>query len=365
MKQVALISLVCAIWLADKRRRNSTLSKSVTSEPPPAVNRSSTYVIPRAETHDNITASQVACAPAGATSEPAPSTSSTNAILQWTFLSLLSVALCLTAAKGSWDVFAVLVAAAVLQLSGQRMFRLGSDSDGNGECPGRRSCLSVGTMTALRPIAGAAAFKSPAPARLLLPDQRLGGVWVKDATRSDSMDEATSAMRLNGIVRTAVRLIRGLELDPEALKAGRFDLAIFSIITFFKIRESYLLDGTVASYNRRDLRRGKHAAFVAVQPDGSIVLSVSWGEPLAGTGTDHFAIAPAAAEGLGVERGTADQPSRVGADGNLLVVTSTFRLAETGRTVTYRTTYVRAGCGRRHQHQQVHDHDINRVPQQW
>ncbi|GLI70886.1 hypothetical protein VaNZ11_015909 [Volvox africanus] len=362
MKQFALISLACAIWLANKRRRNSTFSN--TNEPSPAVNRSSTYVIPRAEAQDNIPAAQVASAPAGARTQPAPSTSSTDTMLQWTFLSLMSVALYLTAAKGSWDVFAVLVAAAVLQLSGQRMVWLGSDSEGSAESPGKRACLSVGTVTAQRPISGAAALKATAPTRLLLPDQRLGGVWVKDPTRSDSMDEATSAMRLNGIVRTAIRLIRGLELDPEALKAGRFDMAIFSVITFFKVRESYLLDGTVASYNRRDLRRGKHAAFVTVQPDGSIVLSVSWGEPLAGTGTDHFAIASAATEGLGPERGTADQPSMVGADGNVLVVTSTFRLVETGRTVTYRTTYVRAGRGRHHQQQQVHDNDISRVPQQ-
>jgi hypothetical protein len=49
------------------------------------------------------------------------------------------------------------------------------------------------------------------------------------------MDEATAVMRLNGIVRTAVRLIRGLEIDLEALKGGRFNMAIFSVIAFFKV----------------------------------------------------------------------------------------------------------------------------------
>ncbi|GIM12793.1 hypothetical protein Vretimale_16028 [Volvox reticuliferus] len=218
MKHVAVLSLACAIWLANKRRRNSTLLKSVTSEFPPAVNHSSAYVMPSAEAHEHIPAAQVSYAPAAATTDPAPSTPRTGVMLQRIFLILLSVALCLTAAKGSWDVFALLVAAAVVQLGIQRVCWLRSDSEGSGGCPGRKSCMSVGAMAALRPR-GAAALM--APAQLLVPDQRLGGVWVKDPTRSDSMDEATSAMRLNGIVRTAIRLIRGLELDPEALKAGR------------------------------------------------------------------------------------------------------------------------------------------------
>ena len=47
------------------------------------------------------------------------------------------------------------------------------------------------------------------------------------------MDEACSVMRLNGLVRTAVRLIRGVELS--GLEQRRFDMAVFSIIAWFKV----------------------------------------------------------------------------------------------------------------------------------
>lgn len=42
--------------------------------------------------------------------------------------------------------------------------------------------------------------------------QRLGGVWVKDKAASDSMEPACALMQLNGLIRTAIRLIRGLEI---------------------------------------------------------------------------------------------------------------------------------------------------------
>ncbi|EFJ43590.1 hypothetical protein VOLCADRAFT_96212 [Volvox carteri f. nagariensis] len=253
-------------------------------------------------------------------------------------------------AKGSWDVFALLVAAAVLQLGGQLTRWLGS---GSGRSSGNRrsksSHGSAGAAAARRTGGGSVVVSDVAASpTVLLPDPRLGGVWVKDPERSDSMDEATAVMRLNGLVRTAIRLIRGLEIDPEALKAGRFDMAIFSVISFFKVRESYRLDGTVAHFNRRDLRRGKHTASIAVQPDGSVVLSISW----AAAGSE-----PVAAAGglMGYGSTTTQQPEAAPNGGDLLVVTSKLRVAGAARQIVYRTTYVRAGRGSK----QHHDHRHN------
>ncbi|GLC38427.1 hypothetical protein PLESTB_001579200 [Pleodorina starrii] len=365
MKHVAVLSLAVAAWLVDRKRRSSTHSKRGNGEPPPTASRSGPAVNQR--THGGSTG--VPAAPpvppplaAAPSPSPAPSKSVVGAVLQWIFLILLGAALSLTAAKGSWDVFAVLVAAAVLQLGGQLIRWLGGGGGGSGS---RRVRAPRGSaVAASRRVGGGAAVGAPdVPPRVLVPDLRLGGAWIKDPSRSDSMDEATSYIRLNGIVRTAVRLIRGLEIDPTALQAGRFDMAITSVIAFFKVRESYQLDGAVGHFNRRDLRRGKHTASVAVQPDGSVVLSVSWGEPLAGNGTDRFVLIPEAATAAPAEPsmaagGAALSDRTAGqlapADGDLLVVTSTLKLAEAGpaaRPVVYRTTYVRAGRGRRQQQQ--------------
>mgnify|MGYP001807155569 CR=1 FL=1 len=221
-----------------------------------------------------------------------------------------------------------------------------------------------------------------------------------------------------------------------------------------QVRESYPLDGTVGYFNRRDLRRGgargercvlkgvswwemppclcvcmcscckyisaptcpvstrkllrplpppaapptlpspaagKHAASVCVQPDGSLILSVSWGEPLAGTGTDHFVLVPAAAAATAAAAAAASEPAaaagggpgavgssagsvsgstagvyvggggagaggREANPGDLLVVTSSIRLAGGGAPVTYRTVYVRGGHHHHHHQQQQQEH---------
>ncbi|KAG2428837.1 hypothetical protein HYH02_014249 [Chlamydomonas schloesseri] len=353
-------------------------------------------------------------APAAAAAPPAPKSNIVSGALQSVFLLLLGAALALTGVKRQWDVFGVLLAAASVQLGGQLAKWLGSSSSSSGSSGSRRGAGassrtprggrgSNGTgaapaagagMTVVGPAGAAEGIRAHPVA--LRPDIRMGGVWVKDAARSDSMDAAVAAMRLNGLVRTAIRLIRGLELDPAALAAGRFDMAIFSIIAWFKVRESYQLDGTVGYFNRRDLRRGKHAASVCVQPDGSLVLSVSWGEPLAGTGTDHFVLVPAAAAATAAAAAAGEQDATGGgvvgssagsvsgsvvgvygagggggggggagasgrgvgegaaSPGDLLVVTSSIRLAGAAAPVTYRTVYVRAGHHHHHQQQQQH-----------
>ncbi|GFR41900.1 hypothetical protein Agub_g2690 [Astrephomene gubernaculifera] len=203
------------------------------------------------------------------------------------------------------------------------------------------------------------------------PDARLTGVWVKDPSRSDPLDEAMDAMQLGGLTRTAVRLVRGLELDVRG--GSRFELAVFSVVPWFKVRERYPLDGSEVQCGRRDLRRGKHSGSVAVQPDGSLLLSFTWGEPFAGSGYDHLAVVPAAtlaaaavapapadpteagasaggdSSGAGAAAAAAEPgsggASGGGGGGEVLVVTSVMKVGGAAggacRTVTYRTVYVR------------------------
>lgn len=61
----------------------------------------------------------------------------------------------------------------------------------------------------------------------------------QDGHRSESMDGACRLMHLNGIVRQAIRLIKGLEihvLQGEALAAPVFEMAVFSVLPWFKVR---------------------------------------------------------------------------------------------------------------------------------
>jgi len=45
------------------------------------------------------------------------------------------------------------------------------------------------------------------------------------------MEEAVRVMQLKPLMRTAIRLVKGLEINQTA---DRFDLAVFSIISWFK-----------------------------------------------------------------------------------------------------------------------------------
>ena len=56
---------------------------------------------------------------------------------------------------------------------------------------------------------------------------------------------------MNGLLRLAVGLVRGLELD---VTQDTFHVAVFSVIAWFKVRERYSLTGELSSWKRRDLR---------------------------------------------------------------------------------------------------------------
>ncbi|KAG1668775.1 hypothetical protein FOA52_006028 [Chlamydomonas sp. UWO 241] len=114
-------------------------------------------------------------------------------------------------------------------------------------------------------------------------DPRLAGVWLKDTVCSDSMDGACDAMHLHGIIRSAVRLVRGIELRPGAPTStvgaggggdainpnhGRpvLDLAVFSVLPWFKVRERYEVGGEPSFHARRDLRRGRARCSASLLP---------------------------------------------------------------------------------------------------
>lgn len=146
------------------------------------------------------------------------------------------------------------------------------------------------------------------PSVVYTPDIRLAGTWIKDGRASDPMNTACDIMCLNGVVRMAVSLVKGLEIQLKpvvsrtdaddalanisitAPPAIEIHVAVFSVISWFKVREHYQLGpgAPLASFNRRDLRRGKHSGSGTVLPDGGVRLDLGWGEPYSGKGYDEF-----------------------------------------------------------------------------
>jgi hypothetical protein len=144
---------------------------------------------------------------------------------------------------------------------------------------------------------------------------------AQDRERSDSMAEACDAAQLNGLLRRAVNLMKGLEI---ALTPEGFSFAVLSVIPLLKIYERcdprpcascsctctqlavampvtmhrllhpdchrvcrYSFDGTITRFGRRDMRRGK--AYGRVEPTPAGVMCVSrWDEPLPGWGKELF-----------------------------------------------------------------------------
>jgi len=86
------------------------------------------------------------------------------------------------------------------------------------------------------------------------------GTWLKDKDASDPMDEAISLAGLSGLMKQAIKLIKGIEVKQEDEK---FQFGLFSVISWFKITEAYTLDGQSSKHMRRDLRSGKHTAKIS------------------------------------------------------------------------------------------------------
>ena len=68
------------------------------------------------------------------------------------------------------------------------------------------------------------------------------------------MDQACNAMKIGGIIRAAIGLIKGIEI--KGFEEGEFQLDVLSGILWFRVKEVYPLDDTVVKHRRRDMRRG-------------------------------------------------------------------------------------------------------------
>ncbi|KAK3247551.1 hypothetical protein CYMTET_42956 [Cymbomonas tetramitiformis] len=118
--------------------------------------------------------------------------------------------------------------------------------------------------------------------------QKLVGRWVKDQAQSDRMDEAASLMQLNWVTRKAVRLINGLEI---AISEDVFTLTVLSVIPWFKVVESYPMNGSEKKHRRRDLRLGDvRGNLVLSAQDDSAELTLHWGKPISGSETSSFVL---------------------------------------------------------------------------
>ncbi|GIL92453.1 hypothetical protein Vretimale_6445 [Volvox reticuliferus] len=112
----------------------------------------------------------------------------------------------------------------------------------------------------------------------------LSGTWIKNRESSQSMEDAMNLMRLNGIVRQAVKLVKGVHIKVEP---DNFTFTVFSFISWFKVKEVYPMNGDERHYRRRDLRRG--GAMGRVEPQGrNIQVHLRWNDPFGGQGRDFF-----------------------------------------------------------------------------
>mmetsp|Transcript_31004 Transcript_31004/g.68772 ORF Transcript_31004/g.68772 Transcript_31004/m.68772 type:complete len:354 (+) Transcript_31004:90-1151(+) len=116
-------------------------------------------------------------------------------------------------------------------------------------------------------------------------DMALNGSWEKVPELSQSQDPAVDILQLNGIAKTAIKMFKGMELR---VTEDYIEMGAFSVVPFLKVSgERYALNGEVALYNRRDLRKGKQRAYVKLEAHGGLTIFYKWDEPLAGQACDE------------------------------------------------------------------------------
>jgi hypothetical protein len=145
---------------------------------------------------------------------------------------------------------------------------------------------------------------------------RFNGVWLKDDKASDSLAKPMDLIHMPFLLRKAVFLIVGLELN---LSRDAFLFTVTSRIRWFKIHELYSTDSLQPRrLQRRDLRGSAYGRCAVT--DRGVELSVQWDEPHAGR-----------------ERSTLS----VSEDGSVLTAQSRIELVKTGESVSYKTVYRR------------------------
>lgn len=110
--------------------------------------------------------------------------------------------------------------------------------------------------------------------------------WVKVPAACEDMTPALHLMKINGLIRTAIKLVKGIQL--KVMEDHSLELAYVSVVTWFKIRERYPLDGKESYCRRRDMRRGDHCGRLRLSPRGNPLIVYSWEEPHKGCGTDEL-----------------------------------------------------------------------------
>ncbi|GLC42208.1 hypothetical protein PLESTB_000642500 [Pleodorina starrii] len=88
-------------------------------------------------------------------------------------------------------------------------------------------------------------------------------------------------------MRKAVKLVRGLQIQQDE---KIFNLAVFSVIPWFKIKELFSMNGEEGKFARRDMRRGTAAG--RMEQNGDVMtFRITWDDPLRGTNTDTVYLA--------------------------------------------------------------------------
>ena len=125
---------------------------------------------------------------------------------------------------------------------------------------------------------GAVSVVQLTPPQIAALGSTFSGFWRKDSEASDSMNEAMDLIQLNWIIRAAVNVISGLELQ---LTADEFMFVVKSRLKL-NVREVYPTNGEGRRHMRRDMRGGGALGRCTVTPAG-ISLVLHWEDPLAGT----------------------------------------------------------------------------------
>jgi hypothetical protein len=157
-------------------------------------------------------------------------------------------------------------------------------------------CLNLLGRAAARRLAAQAAADAAASAASAAGDvtslQALRGVWVKDKEASDSLDAPCDLAHIGGLVRVAIGLIKGVDISVSPGQQFRF--SVLSTIGWFKITESYSLEGGAAAaeaearHRRRDLRGGGSFGSAEAAAGGGVRVRNRWNEPHAGTLDERF-----------------------------------------------------------------------------
>ncbi|GBF99971.1 hypothetical protein Rsub_12664 [Raphidocelis subcapitata] len=140
-------------------------------------------------------------------------------------------------------------------------------------------------MPTLGAQGGAAAAAAPTAAGDAKLEVDFSGRWIKDGQRSTPMTDALRVMQIGGIMRQAIKLVRGCNISQTD---DEFVMDITSVIGWFKVRETYKLNGEVSSNRRRDFRRGGARGVARAAARDKLELKLEFDDPNGGVNVDEF-----------------------------------------------------------------------------